>query len=401
MTWLVFLAACSASPGTPEATAGPPPPATGPVQTATPNADTQKPAIEGQTRAPQPAKPTSWKQAEVARGLETPWSIEPLPDGRLLVTERPGRMRIVTPDGKIGPALTGLPAVDARAQGGLLDVALSPDFATSKRVFWSYAEPRGDGGNGTSVASGVLGDAGLTDVKVIFRQEPGWQSVLHFGSRLAFAPDGNLFVTLGERSQPEPRELAQDLGGHLGKVVRIRPDGSVPQDNPFVGKAGAKPEIWSYGHRNVQSATTDAAGRLWTVEHGPKGGDELNHPEAGKNYGWPVIAYGEDYSGKPIGEGRTAREGMEQPVYYWDPVIAPCGMASYDADLFPGWKGSLLVGGMVAASLVRLEMRDGRVASEEWLPLNARIRDVKVDRDGSVLVITDEPNGRIIRITPA
>lgn len=374
----------------------------GPVQSGSPNATSQRPAFPAQTRAPQPAQRTQWKKVALATGLVHPWSVEILPDGRFLVSERPGRMRIVTASGALGEPLAGVPAVLAQGQGGLLDLALAPDYPTSRRIFWSFAEARAEGKNGTSVATGVLSadERAIEGATVVFRQEPAWDSPLHFGSRLAFAPDGNLFVTLGERSLPESRGFAQDVSTHLGKVVRIRPDGTVPADNPFVGQAGARAEIWSYGHRNVQAATVDASGRLWTVEHGPRGGDELNHPEPGKNYGWPVIAYGEEYSGASVGEGTTARAGMEQPVYYWDPVIAPSGMASYDADLFPQWRGDLLVGGLVAQAVVRLTLADGKVQSEEWLQMGARVRDVKVAPDGSVLVLTDEEDGGLFRLTP-
>lgn len=374
-----------------------------PVQTDPPNAPEQQPAFPEQTRAPQPAVPTAFALTTVAEGLEHPWGMERLPDGRLLVTERPGRLRIVGADGALGEPIAGLPAVDARNQGGLLDVALAPDFARSRRIFWSYAEPRGGQTNGTSVATGVLSTDGrrVTDVEVIFRQQPAWASTMHFGSRLVFAPDGALFVTLGERSLPEPRQHAQNVTDHLGTVVRIRADGGVPPDNPFVGRDDARPEIWSYGHRNVQAATIGPGGALWTVEHGPQGGDELNRPEAGLNYGWPVVTYGEDYGGAPLGEG-TAREGVEQPVYYWDPVIAPSGMAWYTGDRFPGWAGSLLVGGLVARSLVRLEMGDDdRVRTEEWLPIHQRVRDVLVEPEGTVLVLTDEADGAILRLTPS
>lgn len=405
--WIVGLlvqgcagGASKTEPGTPEQKPEPDP--GGPVQTAPPNAPDQQPAFPGQTRAPKVAVPTAFTKTEIARGLEHPWGIEELPDGRMLVTERPGRMRLVAADGTIGEPIGGIPAVDARNQGGLLDVALAPDFATSRRIFWSFSEPRGNDTNGTSVASGTLAEDGdsLGDVTVIFRQEPAWESTMHFGSRLVFAPDGNLFVTVGERSLEESRVFSQDVSTHLGKTLRIRPDGSVPDDNPFVGRADARPEVWSYGHRNLQSADVDATGRLWTVEHGPQGGDELNRPEPGKNYGWPIITYGEDYGGAPLGEGITQQEGMEQPLYYWDPVIAPSGMAFYSGALFSSWNGDILIGGLVAKSLVRLDLEADEVVAEEWLDLGARIRDVKQAADGSVLVLTDEDDGRILRLTP-
>src|SRR5262245_39050928 len=355
------------------------------------------------TKAPTQKTKRGVKIETYARGLAHPWGMAFLPDGRLLVTERPGRMRLVAKDGKLSPPLKNVPSVFSTRQGGLLDVALSPDFASSKLIFISYSEPRGGGGSATSVARAKLeidGDgARLDDVKVIFRQEPASGGPMHFGSRLAFARDGNLFVTLGERYQ---REKAQDLGTHYGKVVRIRPDGSVPADNPFVGKAGAKPEIWSYGHRNVQSAAIHpATGKLWTVEHGARGGDEVNIPLAGRNYGWPVITYGVDYSGAKIGVG-TAKAGMEQPVYYWDPSIAPSGMAFYTGNLFPEWKGNLFVGALRGQALHRLVLDGERVVGEEVLlaDLGERIRDVRAGPDGAVWLLTDSPQGKVLRVVP-
>lgn len=335
----------------------------------------------------------------VARGLEHPWGLAFLPDGRLLVTERPGRMRIIERDGKPGAALANLPVLVAQGQGGLLDVHLDRQFATNRTLYFAYSEA-GDGGAGTSVARARLAGAGLEEVRVIFRQSPKLRGGLHFGSRIVQAADGNLFITLGERYQ---RERAQDIGSHLGKLVRIRPDGSVPPDNPFVGRVGALPEIWSYGHRNVQGAALHPlSGDLWTVEHGAQGGDELNRPQAGRNYGWPVITYGRDYSGASIGEG-TAKAGMEQPLHYWDPSIAPSGMAFYTADAIAGWKGSLLVGSLKFRLLSRLELDGNRVLREERLlqGLNERIRDVRVGPDGLVYLLTDSGDGRVLRLEPA
>jgi glucose/arabinose dehydrogenase len=290
--------------------------------------------------------------------------------------------------------------VAARGQGGLLDVALDPRFPETRLVYISYAEPGARGTAGTAVARGRLGEGRLEDVRVVYRQEPKVRGGNHFGSRLVFARDGTLFVTQGDRF--DYAEQAQDLSSGLGKIVRIHPDGAVPRDNPFVGRAGARPEIWSYGHRNVQAAALHPeTGRLWTVEHGARGGDELNRPEAGRNYGWPVISYGVHYSGARIGEG-THRAGMEQPVYYWDPVIAPSGMTFYTGDAFPAWRGSLLVGSLRPGLLVRLVLEDGRVAREERYlgELGERIREVAQGPDGLVYLLTDRRDGRLLRLAP-
>ena len=375
-----------------------------PIQTAPPNADGQTPAFPQQTRAPEETLGVAYQVETLATGLDHPWSLAFLPGGAKLVTERAGRLRILGMDGKLSPAVTGLPAVFAEGQGGLFDVALDPDYARNGLIYWTYGEPR-EGGNGTAAARGklVLGAAPrVENVQVIWRQMPTMDSTLHFGGRLAFAPDGALFITTGERSILPGRMQAQHLDATLGKVIRIRPDGSIPADNPYVGNPQAKPEIWSMGHRNLQGATINPwTGKLWTVEHGAKGGDEVNHPEAGKDYGWPTITYGEEYSGKPVGEGITQKAGMEQPVYYWDPVIAPSGLAFYNASLFPAWKGSLLVGGL-KGFLVRLTLKDGKVVGEERLlsELGFRIRDVRVGPDGAVYVVTDEDDGRVLRISP-
>ncbi|WP_131835940.1 PQQ-dependent sugar dehydrogenase [Ancylobacter aquaticus] len=343
----------------------------------------------------------------VAGGLRSPWGLAFLPDGRMLVTERPGALRIVSRSGTVSAPVAGVPPVLARGQGGLLDVALAPDFADSRLVFLTYAEPR-EGAAGTSVARGRLveqnGDARLEDVEVIFRQSPAAGGGNHFGSRLVFARDGTLFVTLGDRSSL--RDQAQNLSNHIGKVVRIVPDGGVPDDNPFRERNGARPEIWSYGHRNVQGAALDPeTGLLWTIEHGARGGDELNRPEAGKNYGWPVITYGRDYSGAKIGEG-TSKPGMEQPVKYWDPSFAPSGLAFYTGTLMPQWKGDLFTGGLAGARLVRLKLDAARqgVAQEEILlaDLGARLRDVRQGPDGALWLLTDDPSdGRLLRLAPA
>ena len=378
---------------------------TGPAETKQANAPDQKPAFEGQTRAVQPEKMPSLQKTVVADDLPHLWSMEILPDGRMLVAAKEGAMHIVA-DGKAGPALEGVPEVASAGQGGLLDIALSPDFDSSKMIYFSFSEPR-DGGNGTSVASAKLMESGgkavLEDTKVIFRQMPTYDGDKHFGSRLAFGPNNELYVTVGERSDKEPRVQAQDLSSGLGKVFRIDKDGKAFEGNPFAGQQNALPEIWSYGHRNVQSSTIDGQGRLWTVEHGPKGGDELNLPKAGLNYGWPVITYGIEYSGGAVGDGMTTKGGMEQPVYYWDPVIGPSGMVYYDSDAIPEWKGSLIIGGLVSQGLVVLKVENDKVVSEGRLPLEARIRDVKVGSDGAVYAVTEERGGgksQILKLAP-
>jgi glucose/arabinose dehydrogenase len=375
-----------------------------PLETREPNAPWQKPAFPGQTRAPYAPSNVKLEVVTVVKGLEHPWGMAFLPDGSILVTEREGRLRVAK-DGKLSPAVKGLPEVAASGQGGLLDVLLDPKFAENGSIFWSYSEPR-QGGNGTAVARGrlVLGAAPrVEDVKVIWRMTPTLDSRLHFGSRLVWRRDGTLFITTGERSILEGRRQAQRLDGTFGKVVRVHPDGSIPQDNPLVNRPGARPEIWSWGHRNIQSAALHPrTGALWIVEHGARGGDEINIAEAGKDYGWPTITYGVEYSGNKIGEGKTAAPGMEQPIYYWDPVIAPSGMAFYDADLFPAWKGSLFVGALAGKHLARLALDGTKVVGEERLLAGrARIRDVRVGPDGAVYVATDEGDDAILKLVPA
>ena len=339
----------------------------------------------------------------VAGGLVHPWGLAFLPDGRMLVTERPGRMRIVTRDGQMSAPLNGVPEVWASGQGGLLDVVLDTSFAQNSTIYFCFAE-RASGGGRTAVARAKLVDANpakLDDVKIIFRQDGPLSTGNHYGCRIAQDTDGNLFVTLGEHFFT--RDEAQNLGNHLGKVVRIAPDGSVPKDNPFVGRADAKPEIWSYGHRNPQSlAINPATGVLWEIEHGPKGGDEVNIIGKAKNYGWPVIGYGIDYNGTKIHES-TSKDGMEQPIKYWVPSIAPSGMAFYNGALFPAWKGSLFTGALAGRMLVRLSLDGDKVTGEERLlqNLNERIRDVRQGPDGAIWLLTDNSAGRILRVSPA
>jgi glucose/arabinose dehydrogenase len=356
-----------------------------------------------QTNAPDAPK-TAVKLTTVAEGLENPWALEFLPDGRMLVTEKAGRLRVVSSDGKPGAPIEGVPKVMAGGQGGLLDVALAGDFAESGLIFLSYSEPREDGGNGTSVARGKLvldGDGGvLEDVRVIFRQQPSYDGRLHFGSRIVVLPDGNLFVTLGERSDRKTRVEAQNPKNHLGKIVYITADGAPAAAKP--AQEGWDPLIWSIGHRNLQGATLDpATGKLWTLEHGPQGGDELNQPESGKNYGWPVIIYGKEYSGAPVGEGISSKPGLEQPVYYWNPSIATSALLLYTGDLFPDWKGNLLAGALKYMHVQRLVLKDGAVVAHEVLAedIGDRVRDVKQGPDGAVYLVTDS-EGRIVRMTP-
>jgi glucose/arabinose dehydrogenase len=352
---------------------------------------------------PAQAQTGGLKVETVAEGLVHPWGLAVLADGRMLVTERPGRLRLVGRDGTLSEALDGVPKVFARGQGGLLDVILDRDFARNHIIYFCYAEAT-EGGARTALARARLdeqGGARLADVNTIFRQEGPLSRGQHFGCRIVQMPDRNLFLTMGDHYTP--RDEAQNLSNHLGKVIRIRPDGSVPDDNPFVGKQGAKPEIWSYGHRNSQGAALNpASGKFWMHEHGPRGGDEVNIPQAGKNYGWPVIGYGIDYSGAKIHES-THKAGMEQPIKQWTPVIAPSGMAFYQGDLFPRWKGSLFIGGMVCRCVVRLDLDGEKVASEERLlrDLGERIRDVRQGPDGALYLLTDSPTGRILRVAPA
>ena len=371
-----------------------------------PNGAGQVPAFPGQTDAPERKANVAFEAVTVVEGLQNPWSVAFLPGGKMLITERPGRLRVLGTDGKLSEPLAGLPAVDARGQGGLLDVALDPNFATNKIIYWSYAEPRDGGVNNTAVAKATFVDGAaptLENVQVIYHQMPSLNSPLHFGSRLIFGRDGTLFIAQGDRSITEGRMQSQRMDGLLGKIVRINTDGSIPKDNPFVGKEGVRPEIWSLGHRNIQSAALHpTTGDLWEVEHGTRGGDELNIARKGKDYGWPTIAYGIEYRGGPITGGITAKDGMEQPMYYWDPVIGPSGMAFYTADLFPGWKGSLFVGGHATNDLVRLTIDGEKVVGEERLLTEnkERIRDVRQGPDGALYVLTDSATARLFKLVP-
>jgi len=354
------------------------------------------------TQAPE-KETTPVKVETIAKGLANPWGLQFLPDGRMLVTERSGDLHIVDNAGNVSKPVAGVPEVRVSRQGGLLDVRLAPDFEASGRLFLSYSEPQGGSKSGTSVASARLAlasdDSGtLEDVKVIFRQSPAINSGLHFGSRVVIAKDGSLFITTGDRGTM--RDAAQDPKIPIGAVIRITPDGKPHPDNPK--KDGWAPEIWSIGHRNIQGAAIDPdTGALWTVEHGARGGDELNQPKPGLNYGWPVITYGRDYSGAKIGIGQK-KEGMEQPVYYWDPSIAVSGLTIYDGDMFPEWKGSFLIGGLAGAQIARLELADGKVVSEEKLLAaeGYRIRDVRQGPEGAIYALVDQRDGVILRLTP-
>ncbi|MEP7328342.1 MAG: PQQ-dependent sugar dehydrogenase [Betaproteobacteria bacterium] len=358
----------------------------------------------GVTSAQAPRSPTPavidapLRVIEVAKDLDHPWGLAFLPDGRMLVTERVGKLQLFDRNGKNPRNIGGLPKIQTGGQAGLLGIALSPNFAQDRLVYFSFAEA-GDGGAGTAVARGRLGEAALENVQVIWRQTPKVSGNNHWGSRLVFARDGTLFITTGERYSQ--RDRAQDLTSTLGKVVRVNADGSIPADNPFVRRGGALPDIWSYGHRNLQGAALHpTTGHLWTIEHGPRGGDEVNIPQAGKNYGWPVITYGIDYSGAKIGEG-TAKAGMEQPMYYWDPVIAPSGATFYTGNAFPAWKGSLFIGSLTPGALVRLQLDGARVVNEErYLGDIGRVRDVVQGPDGFLYLLTDESNGRLLRVEP-
>jgi len=371
-----------------------------------------KPAFAGQTRAPEEKLGAAFQTATVASGLRFPWAIAILPDGRLLVTEKAGALRIVGADGALSEPLAGTPPVLNRGQGGLLDVVLDPGFARNRLIFMSYAEAQADGTNNTAVARARLTEGPaprLEGLTVIYHQTPSLNSPLHFGSRLVFSRDGKLFVTQGDRFLPDGQKQSRDPASLIGKIVRINADGSVPKDNPFAGKAGARPEIWSVGHRNIQAATLHPqSGELWTVEYGPQGGDEINIARKGKDYGWPTISYGVNYgpAKTPITGGETQQAGLEQPLYYWDPVIAPAGAIFYTGAAFPAWKGSLLVAGqqpqgLPGGAITRLTIRNERVVGEERLDLpGAFWRDIRQAPDGSIYLLQGGPAGKIVRLTP-
>ena len=333
-----------------------------------------------------------------ADGLDRPWGIDFLPDGRALVTEKPGRLRIVARDGTLSAPLGGTPKVLVQGQGGLMDVAVDPQFAQNRTIYLAYAEAGDNGLSGTALGRGTLTDRGIENFQVIFRQSPKVDGGHHYGTRIVFSPDGHIFLTLGERNKMNP---AQDRNATLGKVVRLNRDGSLPKDNPFATEGKVAGAVWSYGHRNIEAAAIDPrTGSLWIAEMGPAGGDELNRPEAGKNYGWPLVSWGNHYDGRDIPDPPT-RKDLTDAVIHWTPVISPSGMAFYQGSLFPNWQGSALIGGLSAKGLVRVAV-DGTTAKEaERIPLDARIRDVAQGPDGALYVITDASDGAVLRLAPA
>lgn len=365
------------------------------------NAPGLVPAVEGQTRAPQVDSGMDLSVETLAEGLSHPWAIAVLPEGGYLVTERSGQLNHVSAEGEVRE-IAGAPEVLAESQGGLLDVALAEDFATSRTIYLTYAKPMGEGLSATAAARATLAEdmSALTGLTDIFVQEPSSPSPMHYGSRIV--PDGDqLWITTGEHSAAPARENAQDVTKTWGKVVRLMADGSVPADNPFAGQGGAAEQVWTLGHRNIQGAALSPDGALWTLEHGPMGGDELNRIERGANYGWPEVSYGLNYDGTPVGTGEAHGEGFTEPVYFWDPVIAPGGFLFYEGEMFADWQGDILAASLTPGGLVRLTLEGDRVTGEErFLHAEARVRDVAVDRDGAILLVTDEDAGKLLRLTP-
>ena len=408
---LALVACSSTEPAQGQATASAAAVTGPPAETRPTNKANYQPAFQYQTRAPEIKAGVAYDVTPVvASGLNTPFAFEFLPGGKVLITERTlGQFRIADASGKLSaPIKDGVPPVVSQGQAGLLDVALDPNFASNQMIYWSYSEPQAERMNNTAVAKARLVDGPtprLENVQVIYHQTPSLASPLHFGSRLVFAKDGTLFVTQGERSILPGRVQAEDLTSGLGKIVRINTDGTIPKDNPFVGKAGARPEIWSYGHRNVQGAFLHpATGELWEMEHGPQGGDEINIARKGKDYGWPTATYGVEYgpANTKIGDGITQKAGIEQPLYYWDPVIAPGAMAFYTADAAPAWTGSLFVTGLGPKYLARLTLDGDKVVGEERLltEVGERLRDIVVGPDGALYITTDNARGRVLRVAP-
>lgn len=370
-----------------------------PVETKSPNTN-YKPAFAGQTRIGGVKTTTPYEGKVISSGLKNPWGIAFLPDGRLLITQKGGTMRIATTAGQLSESITGLPPVNSSGQGGLLGLTLDPDFATNRTVYWVFSEDV-QGGNLTSVAKGVLSadEKRMENVRVIYRATPAYQGSLHYGGRILVDKSGNMLVSTGERSDRQTRPQAQDLNSGLGKIVRITKEGQPAAGNPFAGRAGARPEIYTYGHRNVQGlAFHPETGDLWENEFGPRGGDELNLIQAGKNYGWPTITYGIEYGGEKIGEALTQKEGMEQPVYYWDPVLSPSGMTFYNGDNMPEWRNNLFIAGLNSNHIARLVIQNNKVVGEERLLADEgeRFRDVQQGRDGALYAVTD--GGKLYRI---
>lgn len=375
------------------------------VEPKPPSAEGQTPAFPQQTRAPLQVSGVKFQVRTVAKGLEFPWGLALLPDGRMLVTERPGRIRLVT-DGKLSEPLEGPPAVHTQAISGMLDIAIDPKFAANHLVYWSYVEARATG-SGTTVARGRLVDGehpALADVQVIYRQVPDLETThSNYGGRLLFARDGALFLTLGDRDEMKWRPLIQQMDNGVGKLVRIRTDGSPAPGDPFLHSKGVRPEIWASGFRNPLGVALDPrTGELWLTDVGPRGGDELDHIRRGRNYGWPVIGYGKEYSGQRVGDG-TVKAGYEQPAYYWDPVISPSSLAFYEGAAFPAWKGSVFVTSLSQRHLARLALKGDKVVGEERLlaDLEERLRLVKPGPDGSLYLLTDNAEGRILQLVPA
>jgi glucose/arabinose dehydrogenase len=370
-----------------------------PVETKKANTD-YKPAFEGQTRIAGVKSATAYEGTLLDSSLSRPWGIVSLPDGRFIITEKGGTMKIVSQTGTVGTALVGVPKVDSEGQGGLLGICIDPAFEQTRMVYWVFSEPMTNG-NLTSVAKGKLSvdEKSLEGVKVIYRATPAFKGTLHFGGRVIFTKEGNLIVSTGERSDIQTRPQAQELTSGLGKVIRITTDGKPVAGNPFEGRSDARPELYSYGHRNVQSiAFHPVTGDLWEAEFGPRGGDELNRIEAGKNYGWPTITYGLEYSGKKIGDSIQSKNGLEQPVYYWDPVISPSGMTFYSSDSIPEWKNNLFISSLSGMQICRLIIENNKVVGEERLltEVEQRFRDITEGKDGALYAITDQ--GGLYRI---
>ena len=370
-----------------------------PVETKEPNSD-YKPAFAGQTRIAGVKSATNYEGKVLTEALKFPWGITSLPDGRLLITEKEGTMRIVTTDGKVGQAITGIPKVNPSGQGGLLGLRVDPAFATNRMVYWVFSDPTAEG-NVTAVAKGKLSadEKKIDGATVIYRATPAYKGNLHYGGRILVDKDGNLIISTGERSDLVTRPQAQSLNSGLGKVIRITKDGKPAPGNPFIGQAGVRPELYSYGHRNVQGLAIDpVTGDLWENEFGPRGGDEVNHIKPGKNYGWPTITYGIEYSGKKVGDAIQQKDGLEQPAYYWDPVVSPSGSTFYSSDHIPEWKNNLFIGALSGMHIVRLIIKDDKIVGEERLLSDQyqRFRDVTQGKDGALYAITDQ--GRLYRI---